>query len=125
GDAWRFTIDEVVGFFERVLTQGEGKPPPELPAPLVDLVDAAPPPEATGMIGAYVELSRLLGRRTAELHAALASIGEGNFDPDPYTALTRRSYYQSVRNLASRSFDLLKERVRSLPEGAAEVARQV
>jgi maltose alpha-D-glucosyltransferase / alpha-amylase len=126
GDAWRFTLDEVVAFFERVITRREQLQAPLVHGGLLDLVGVVPPAEISDVIGAYLETARLLGQRTAELHVALASIdGDPRFHPEAYTALSRRSYYQSVRNLTSRSFDLLKERLATLTEEAQELARHV
>jgi maltose alpha-D-glucosyltransferase/alpha-amylase len=126
GDAWRFTLDEVVAFFERVITRSGALALPRARGRLLDLVELSPPAEVKDLIGAYLETARLLGQRTAELHIALAGLdGEARFHPEAYTALTRRSYYQSVRNLASRSFDLLKARQEKLPRQARELARRV
>src|SRR5579862_5937409 len=67
------------------------------------------------MLGAYVEFARLLGRRTAELHAALASRPDDPaFAPEPFTSFYQRALYQSMRNLTERTFRLLHERMRSL-----------
>ena len=127
GDAWRFTVDEVLRFFERVVTRHEGKPPEGLPeGNVLDLVGVEPPAVVADLVGGYLEMARLLGSRTGELHALLAQVSEeGNFAPEAYTSLSRRSYYQSVRNLASRTFDAVKQRQKTLPEDAQELAREV
>ena len=54
------------------------------------------------MIESYLEWARLLGQRTAELHAALATPAEdAAFAPEPITPLYLRSVYQSLRNRAA------------------------
>jgi maltose alpha-D-glucosyltransferase/alpha-amylase len=118
GDAWRITVDEVIAFFERVITR---RPEREPHATLIELLGATPAPRVAGLIGPYRETARLLGQRTAELHRALATA----FQPEAYTSLSRRSYYQSVRNLTARNLDLLKQRLKSLEPDAQELARQV
>ena len=63
---------------------------------------------------------RLLGRRTAELHVALASTDDPDFAPEPFTVFAQRSLYQSMRNLCGRVFRLLREHQDRLPpEGGA------
>ena len=59
---------------------------------------------ANALIGTYLENADLLGRRTAELHLALASDREDPaFAPEPFTSLYQRSLYQSMRNQTARS----------------------
>ena len=67
------------------------------------------------MIGPFLALVRLLGRRTAELHGALAD------EADPVFARTahsfvQRSMYQAMRGLTGRVFRTLRHEAASLPE---------
>jgi maltose alpha-D-glucosyltransferase/alpha-amylase len=93
---------------------------PELPrGPLVGLLEAAPPPLAAELIGSYLESARLLGQRTAELHRALAGAADDPaFAPEAFGTLYQRSIYQSMRNTARQTFDLLRKQRRVLPEAA-------
>ena len=113
-DAWSYAQDEIRRYFERALTQDT---PPELPtAQLLDLVDQRPPQGATDLIGPFLSSAELLGRRTAELHLALASdTGDPDFAPEPYGGLYQRSVYQSARNLALGTMRLLRQRHGGLP----------
>lgn len=73
------------------------------------------------MLGADLESMRVLGQRTAELHLALASDLESpDFRPEAFTTLYQRSLYQSMRNLAQRTFELLVERRGNLPDAIRE-----
>jgi len=118
GDAWRFTVDQVARFFERALPRDrEEGPPPPAPTSLLALVDRDLPGLVSELLGGTLELVRLLGLRTAELHRALASDEEDEaFSPEPYTSLYQRSRYQSMRNLTARVFSLLQERSHALPD---------
>ncbi|MBI4702937.1 MAG: maltose alpha-D-glucosyltransferase [Deltaproteobacteria bacterium] len=123
GDAWRFTREELRRFFERALARRE-RPPENAARSLAALLDEQPPDWARRMIGAYLGAARLLGRRTAELHLALAAETEDPaFLPEPYSALHGRSLYQSMRNLAGQTLRLLRRQLARLPEGQRRPAR--
>ena len=105
GDAWTHAQGELSQYFERALTQKDRTV--ELPVkPLVNLVaEDQPGPIVTEAIGAFLETAGLLGRRTAELHLALAAATDDpDFAPELYSALYQRSEYQSMRNLAGQVF---------------------
>jgi len=68
----------------------------------------------------------MLGQRTAELHAALASDpDEPAFAPEHISQQDQRSIYQSLNQVALRSMELLRHQLKRLPEDAREEARQV
>jgi len=106
GDAWTLAIDHAQRFYESVLAERRG----ELPS--VSGASSASGPAAEHD---FAPLARLLGRRTAELHAALHQSTLGSAAaPKPFTALSSRAFYQSVRNLQAKAFDALRRA--SLPE---------
>jgi maltose alpha-D-glucosyltransferase / alpha-amylase len=77
-------------------------------------------------MGAYLSSALLLGRRTGELHAALASdVKDPAFSPEPFTALYRRSLYQSLRTMADHSLSLLEKRLQGLPQEVRPDAEKV
>ena len=123
GDAWRFTIDEVERYFSRLLvSRFEIESEPKVLPPL-SLVGKEMPADLAERMAGYTGVARLLGTRTGELHRVLSKDEEGAFTAENYTSLSRRSLYQSVRNLASRSFDLLKQELPNLEPETAELAR--
>ena len=74
----------------------------------------------------YQPYAGLLGRRTAELHLALASDPrDGAFAPEPTTMLAARSVYQSIRTLAAQVMQQLRGQLRHLPDDAREEAEAV
>ncbi len=75
GDAWQFTLKALAEYYEKA-SQFSGRLSEVPHAPLLKLCDQAIPDEAKQRIGPYLDAAALLGRRTAELHLALAS------DPD-------------------------------------------
>jgi len=123
GDAWQYTLDEVNAFFDRVLARGNGPPPKR--SRLRAGARRRKQPEGSELVGGYLAAVRLMARRTAELHKALAASEHPDFAPVSYTALSRRAAYQSLRSLSARAFEMLKREQRSLAEPVATVARTV
>jgi len=127
GDAWRYTLDEVRAFFERALARGtDGAAVPVPDESLLALVENRPPVLARELFGTYLESARMLGRRTAELHLALATRRDDPpFAPEPFTTLYQRSRYQSMRNLAVQLLAALREGRDRLPESVRPPADEL
>jgi maltose alpha-D-glucosyltransferase/alpha-amylase len=119
GDAWSFTLDQIELYLETVAARRD----PALPPPGELL--AGPLPEETGSpLAPYLELARLLGRRTGELHRALASdVGDPAFVPEPVTPFSQRAAYQALRSLAVRVFDRLNTSLAALPDALRPAAQ--
>jgi maltose alpha-D-glucosyltransferase/alpha-amylase len=124
GDAWSYTLEELKRFFERVLAKRVDAVVPSTPLAL--LVDREPPAEVRHMIGAYLEAAGLLGRRSAELHLALAAVGDDQaFNPERFTAHHQRALYQSLRNQAGEALRLLRRMLGSLEEPERRLAQRL
>ncbi len=117
GDAWKFTLDVLANFFEQIPAQKEKVM--ASPSPPLSTSDSLPqevPSLAAEIIGPYLELVRLLGKRTGELHLTLASdYTMPAFSPEPFSKLYQRSLYQSMRNLTRKVLQILKNRLKDLP----------
>ncbi len=123
GTAWVFFREELRRFYERALaTSPDVKPPPRPPGSILDLAQGEFPAAAREMLGSSLAAARLLGRRTAELHAALISENPA-FAPEPYSALDQRSVYQTKRNLTGKVLRQL--RTAKLHGRMAELAQQL
>ena len=110
GDAWSFTLDRVRGYLEGVLARAAAHPDLNPPEPtLHDVVSSGVPDIAVETIESYLESARLLGRRTAEMHLALAGEQEDPaFAPESVTPFEQRSLYQSLRGVANRTMLVLR-----------------
>jgi maltose alpha-D-glucosyltransferase/alpha-amylase len=76
--------------------------------------------------GVYPEKAKLIGRRTGEMHLALASDpAEKSFAPEPFNAMAQRSVYQTMRASMRRAIALLHKKLSSLPEAFRAEAQQV
>ncbi|MFN8454831.1 MAG: putative maltokinase [Anaerolineae bacterium] len=124
GDAWRYTLDSLGQYFERVRSQRPVEPlPGESP---LELAQQDIPRPAYELIGDYLESAQLLGRRTAEMHLALASgADDPGFAPEAFTLSYQRRLHQDVQNLTGRIFTLLRQRLAHLPKAIRPEAQQV
>ncbi|MFS8840762.1 maltose alpha-D-glucosyltransferase [Synechococcus sp. W55.2] len=135
GDAWHYTLDSLGQFFEAVLVHHQEVDPVPVPQGSFLELSQQPLPElAYATIGSYLESVRILAKRTAELHIALAADTENkDFAPEPFSSLYQRSVYQSMRNLVGQVFPLLfasagrspYKQLPKLPEAEANLARAV
>jgi len=76
-------------------------------------------PDASAVHGGFLALMATLGRRTAELHQALAMrTGAAAFDPEPLLAEDIARYVAQARADATATLSLLRERVGQLPAAA-------
>jgi maltose alpha-D-glucosyltransferase/alpha-amylase len=114
-DAWQLTMDSLRDYFDRTAAFSEEvEPVPATVASLLRLTEQEIPPLVGETIGAFAESARLLGVRSAEMHAALASGPSGSeFTQEPFTPFYQRSLYQSMRNMTTNSFALLAQRVKA------------
>jgi maltose alpha-D-glucosyltransferase/alpha-amylase len=113
GDGWSYVLDALTHVLEEVIAH----PDPEallinVPAHPLDVADLELP-RGHPLVGPHLRWAEVLGRRTAELHLALASdpVDEA-FAPEPFTAVDRRSLLHGARSLLRRSI----RTVRSMPE---------
>jgi maltose alpha-D-glucosyltransferase / alpha-amylase len=124
GDSWQYTLNTLSHFFHGAELMDSDPPP--MPRNVLQASALELPEVATRTIGAYLDSARLLGRRTAELHLALASDPDDPaFAPERITQQDQRSIYQSMSGLAMRSTDLLRSQLNKLPQDVRDEARQV
>jgi maltose alpha-D-glucosyltransferase/alpha-amylase len=102
-DGWSHALDEVARFYEDV--HGDAAPSVD-PAPTYSTLIAGNPPERIARaMGPYLVTAATLGRRTAEMHLALASDSSNPaFAPEPFTRedleiFTARSVAQAQKAL--------------------------
>jgi len=120
GDAWSFTLDKIGNFLERILTRKEEfSVLPELPSLLAagELKNEESEKVFESMGGFFIEMIGLLGKRTGQMHQALASAAvEEDFRPEPFSSLYQRSVFQSMRSLVRSVFNLLEDNLDTLSD---------
>jgi maltose alpha-D-glucosyltransferase/alpha-amylase len=110
GDAWQTALTTLSQFVERLLAARQSLPAPPVPLPALLQASAQEIPEQYSELlqGFYLEMVRLLGKRTAEMHLALASVKDDPvWQADEFSTLYQRSIYQSMRSQVRRNFQLL------------------
>ncbi|MGB3547334.1 MAG: putative maltokinase [Saprospiraceae bacterium] len=116
GDAWEWSQAELAQTYRRQLERGNGAPP-------ADYSEAA----ALNFMGeAMRDRIALLGKRTAEMHLALASDREDDdFLPEPLTADYREELYRAARRIRDEKLAPLKDRLADLPAAVRPIADEV
>jgi maltose alpha-D-glucosyltransferase/alpha-amylase len=122
GTAWQHARSELGRAYERVLAQPPDAPRPSVPKEtLFELAYMTPPEDHREAVGAYRDWATLLGKRTADLHCALAHSSDPAFELTPYSAMDQRSKYQSARNLIGRVLAGLRRTMHELPNRSRRV----
>jgi maltose alpha-D-glucosyltransferase / alpha-amylase len=126
GDGWKWTVEELDRYFE---TCAPLRFPDNVESEMGDPLELSNHPvsqAAKDALGIYFDAATTLGRRTAELHLALASRpDEPAFAPEPSTAENLRAVVTDLHEHASRVLDVLRERVSFLPDEVVEIAAAV
>jgi maltose alpha-D-glucosyltransferase/alpha-amylase len=127
GDAWKYTVDAVGRYLDEAVARKDLCARLEPPrGPLLTLLGKPPPPETIELFPFSLDAARILGRRTGELHLALASgPAVRDFALEPYTTLYQHSVYQSMRSRASQTLSLLSQRTGQFSEELRAEAREV
>jgi maltose alpha-D-glucosyltransferase / alpha-amylase len=127
GDAWDYSVGLVSNFVDNVITLPEGSRslPGRIRHPL-DLIGSEPPETLADLLAMSLPPAGLLGRRTAQMHAALgAPTDDPDFSPEPMTTLYQRSLYQAMRSSVRENFSLLRKRRTYLDEETREAAEDL
>jgi maltose alpha-D-glucosyltransferase/alpha-amylase len=114
GDAWKYTLASLSDYFQRALSP-DNQLEPVLPfEDYLLLMDEPVPTAVSRLIGPYLESAALLGRRTAEMHVALASSNEPDFRPEGVGPDDAAKLQAGMLTQAELSFHLLRAKVDTL-----------
>jgi maltose alpha-D-glucosyltransferase/alpha-amylase len=123
-NGWDAALDEMRRFYDRALAL-DRPAPTDLrgPASLLELSEASVPALAADTLGVFLRVVETLGRRTAQMHLALADAhGDPAFEPERFDRAAREAQTVAMRTLASRMLDLLDRSLDRLPERLLNVA---
>jgi maltose alpha-D-glucosyltransferase/alpha-amylase len=127
GDGWAHAVDELGRYYERAAARmsGPDRLEPDARPPFARLADS-PPPTVLETIGSYLHAAATLGRRTAQMHQALAvDTDDPAFTPESLTAADMTALGDEIMTQARRAFDALGCNVDRLPPEIAEPARRL
>ena len=127
GQAWELMVEVLGRYFEEV--QGEAhrldKIDPDL-APVLALSDREVPGDVHEVIGSGLLMARTLGRRTAEMHLALASDpADPAFAPEPLTPEELARLSDDLKGKLLAGLAALKEQFDTLPDDVRKLAEEV
>ena len=128
GDAWRNTLTSLAQFVEYLLSNKQELPklPLSLPTILEAMENGVPDQYRAMVRGLHLELALLLGRRTAEMHRALASnTTDDDWSMEEFSTLYQRSVFQSMRGLVRRNFQVLAGSLQLLPDDVQQRAARI
>ncbi|MDQ3280703.1 MAG: maltose alpha-D-glucosyltransferase [Acidobacteriota bacterium] len=120
GDAWSYTLDSIGRYYDRLLSDPAMVERIEKATPkesIFALAQGPVPDVARETIASYLADAELLGRRTAQLHLALASRDDDRaFAPEAFTPHYQRSIYQYMRTQIVQTFQVIRRGAKDHPE---------
>jgi maltose alpha-D-glucosyltransferase / alpha-amylase len=127
GDGWTLTLEELSRYYENCARttwpESQNTSSPALGSDLVDLSEQEPSRLARDHVGIALDSAAALGKRTAQLHLALASdVEDPAFAPEAVTAGDLKSLLDGLRKDAVGVLDLLKDSVAALPDEFIDLA---
>ena len=126
GDGWKWTIEELDRYYETCATVPIPENLGDELASVLELSAQRPSSAAREHVGLYLESAATLGKRTAEMHLALASpTDDPAFSPEPFSPEELQFLIKELQEHAASVFDVLKERVSSLPDELLEISASV
>ena len=123
GDGWQWTLEELARFYESAATC----PPPadEGHQPTLAALGTIPT-EASERAGLYLEAAALLGRRTAEMHLALATETDDEaFRAEPFTLDDLHIDSRRIDAQINKTLDALKSKMSTLQNETSDDAATI
>ena len=123
GDGWTLTLEELSRYYENCATATWPDGSAAADTDLMELAAREPSQLAREHVGIALDSAATLGKRTAQLHLALASATENPaFAPETMAASDVQNLVAGLRNEAVHVLDLLKDSVAGLPEEFIDLA---
>ncbi len=124
-NSWNYYLNKLDQYFNNILSgKGELKEPPRISFPPTGISLEKVPEKLAGLTGPFtLEMTGLLGKRTAEMHMALAADStDEEFSTERFSLLYQKALYQSFRGLTRKSFTMLRSQLGKMPEQDREEA---
>jgi trehalose synthase-fused probable maltokinase len=125
-DGWTHALGELGRFFEVVEGQGTASEDLLPSTHLLTLASSPTSPVISELAGAYIDSAQTLGRRTAELHVALASdSSSAAFAPEPFTREDVDRLVTDAIAQMRKANALIEDRLEVLPADIAPSAKHL
>jgi maltose alpha-D-glucosyltransferase / alpha-amylase len=130
GDGWTLMLEELSRYYENTatveLSEGASSSMPGPGNELLDLAQQEPSQLARDHVGLALDSAATLGKRTAQLHLALAApTQDPAFTPEPFAPSDVQNLLTGLRDQAARVLDLLKDSVAGIPDEFIDLAALV
>ncbi|MDQ2678847.1 MAG: maltose alpha-D-glucosyltransferase [Actinomycetota bacterium] len=126
GDTWQHFVDDLSRTLEDHVRSADPDPSsPRATDAAVFERPAAARRAVSEQLGPFVETLDLLGRRTAEMHLALADSDDPDMVPERFTSLSQRSLYQGVRSQVRGAMSQLRRSRKTLDEPTRDLVDEV
>ncbi|HVJ09774.1 MAG TPA: maltose alpha-D-glucosyltransferase [Acidisarcina sp.] len=127
GDGWQWTLEELDRFYERCSSlEVPARTFAAIDASLISTTEFAVPPGVNEHIEISLDAARTLGRRTGELHLALATpTSEAAFAPERFSNADLVQLREDIGRHTAHAFAVLKVSVPSLPDELVDMAALV
>jgi maltose alpha-D-glucosyltransferase/alpha-amylase len=127
GDSWTYVLERLEHYYERALSQHMKPvsfPDPDFSNP-VDYDDM--PQEIKELIHvSFADQIELLGKRTGEMHIALASDSElPDFAPEEFSLHYQRSLFSGFQSLVTATFENQEKNLHQLPDHLRKEAKEI
>lgn len=127
GQGWQLALDTLSRYFEHVGTQEHRLSRFEMAEhSLVELDSLETPPDVFEAVGVALNSAAILGKRTAEMHLALASDPEDPaFAPEPLSGDELGVMVQTLQAQVRSTLSLLGGKFKELPADLQDLAQQI
>jgi maltose alpha-D-glucosyltransferase/alpha-amylase len=124
GTAWNYLNQSVKGFYDKLSIHLSQSASPSFANKVMAREELKSDWDEL-LEGDLIDQVKLLGTRTAQLHAALASIKEKDFKPEPFSLHYQRSLYSGFKSITRSSFQRLKKHLPEMDEELRNKASQL
>src|SRR3989339_349388 len=126
GDAWEYTVDSIKKYYEKILKNKVKFENFNIPQSIF-ATEQKIPGVIQKLIGQnYINMTKILGKRTGELHLALSSNKKDkNFSPEPITYSYQKTVVSSMKSQTCRVFGFLKGHFDNLKDNLKKDANEI
>jgi maltose alpha-D-glucosyltransferase/alpha-amylase len=128
-DGWTHAMDWLGRFFDQVAGRQAPETGPKTTAGLTELATTSTPPVVQELMSSYLDTAATLGRRTAEMHVALAADSATRFAAEPLEQADLDAASRDAVSHAEKVLQALEAAIDGpmsrLPQDVVELARQL